>query len=115
MFNIGKCRVGRSNPMHQDSLGAGSLGSILEEQDLRILVDTKLNVKSQRCTLTAKKTTSTLGCIRKSVAFRLRQLILPLYLALVRCIWSAGSSVGLPRTGEEGHTGDSPVEGPKDG
>lgn len=36
------------------------------------------------CTLMAKKDNSILGCIRKSVAVRLRELILPLYSALLR-------------------------------
>lgn len=38
------------------------------------------------------------GSIRKNIAHRSRELILPLCLALGRHIWSAGSSVGIPST-----------------
>ena len=39
---------------------------------------------SQLCDLTAQKVNCTLGCIKRSVASRLREVILPLYSALVR-------------------------------
>ena len=45
--------------------------------------DEKLNTTRQ-CTLTAQKANHILGCIKSSVASRSREVVLPLYPALVR-------------------------------
>ena len=75
---------------------ANHLESSFAEKDLGVLVDTKLNM-SLKCAFVAKNTNSLLGCIRQSVASRVREVFLPLYSALVRHFWSAGSNPGLPR------------------
>jgi len=80
----GKCRhLGRKNPMHQYRLGVDLLESSSVERDLGVLVDDRLAM-SQQCALAAKKANGILGCIRKSVASRSRDVLLPLYTALVR-------------------------------
>jgi len=53
------------------------------ERDLGVQVDSKLTM-SQQCALVAKTASGTLGYIKKSVASRAMEVLLPLYTALVR-------------------------------
>jgi len=46
-------------------------------------MDTKLSVR-QKCALVIRKANGMLGCIRRSVASKTRQVIFPLYSELVR-------------------------------
>ena len=85
-FNKAKCTVlhmDQGNPKHKYRLGHEWIESSPVEKDFRVLVDGKVTM-SQQCALAAQKANHILDCIKRSVASRSREGILPLYATLLR-------------------------------
>ena len=69
--------------MHPYRLGADLLERRSAEKYICVLVDRRLAM-SHHCAFMAKKVNGILECIKKSVASRSREVIFPLYAALMR-------------------------------
>ncbi|KAM9591203.1 uncharacterized protein ACIBXB_006092 [Morphnus guianensis] len=85
-FSKDKCKVlhlGKHNPGVQHRLGPTRLGSSSVERDLGILMDNKLSM-SKQCAAVAKQANRMLGCINEGIGSRDKEVIIPLYSALVR-------------------------------
>ncbi|CAM5122864.1 unnamed protein product [Eretmochelys imbricata] len=85
-FNTQKCKVmhlGINNKNFCYKLGTHQLEVTEEEKDLRVLVDHRMTM-SHQCDMAVKKANAVLGCIRRGISSRDKEVLVPLYKALMR-------------------------------
>lgn len=83
-------------PVHAAGEGQQLDGKQLGREAPRILLDKRLNT-SQQCVPVAKADNSIMGFTKKSIASRLKEVILSFHLALERHPQSSELASGLPR------------------
>ncbi|CAM5144514.1 unnamed protein product [Natator depressus] len=85
-FNSEKCKVmhlGINNKNFSYKLGTHQLEVMEEEKDLGVLVDHRMTM-SRQCDMAVKKANAVLGCIRRGISSRDKEVLVPLQKALVR-------------------------------
>ncbi|CAM5148275.1 unnamed protein product [Eretmochelys imbricata] len=84
-FNSDKCKVMHLgiNKNFSYKLGMHQLEVTEEEMDLGVLVDHWMTM-SHQCDMAMKKANAVLGCIRRGISIRDKEVLVPLYKALVR-------------------------------
>uniref|UniRef100_A0A674I2H4 DDE-1 domain-containing protein n=1 Tax=Terrapene triunguis TaxID=2587831 RepID=A0A674I2H4_9SAUR len=74
--------LGMTNKNFSYKLGTHRLEVTEEEKDLGVLVDRRMTM-SRQCDVAVKKANAVLGCIRRSISSRDKEVLVPLYKALV--------------------------------
>ncbi|CAM5107889.1 unnamed protein product [Eretmochelys imbricata] len=85
-FNSEKCKVmhlGINNKTFSYKLGTHQLEVTEEEKDLGVLVNHRMTM-SRQCDMAVKKDNEVLGCIRRGISSRDKEVLVPLHKALVR-------------------------------
>ncbi|CAM4501029.1 unnamed protein product [Lepidochelys kempii] len=85
-FNSEKCKVmhlGINNKNFSYKLGTHKLEVTEEKKNLGALVDHRMTMSCQ-CDVAMRKASAVLGCIRRGISSRDKEVLVPLYKALVR-------------------------------
>ena len=86
LFNFGKCKcihIGHGNMDKEYKMGGAVLGRTTHEKDLGVTFSAYMTV-SEQCRIAASKGNQVLGLIRRTVTFKEKQLIVPLYKATAK-------------------------------
>ena len=86
LFNFGKCNcihIGHGNMDEEYKMGDAVLGRTTQEKDLGVKLSADMTV-SEQCGIAASKGNQILGLIRRTIMHKEKQLIVPLYKAIVR-------------------------------
>ena len=85
LFNFGKCKcihIGHGNMDEEYKMGDAVLGRTTQEKDFGVTFSAYMKV-SEQCRIDVSKGSQILGLIRRTIAYKEKQLIVPLYKAIV--------------------------------
>ena len=85
-FKFGKYKclhTGHRNLDVNDSMGDIVLGTTIKENNLGVSISAHMKVSGQ-CGIAASKCNQIIGLIRKNIAYKKKELMIPLYKAIVR-------------------------------
>ena len=86
LFNFGKCKcihIGHGNMDDEYKIGDAVLGRITQEKDLGVTFSADMKV-SEQCGIATSKGNQMIWLIRRTIMYKEKQLIVPLYKAIVR-------------------------------
>ena len=86
VFNFGKCKcthIAHGNMDEEYKMGVAVLGRTTQEKDLGITFCADMKV-SEQCGIAASKGNKIIGLIRRTIIYKEKQLIVPLYKTIVR-------------------------------
>ena len=86
LFNFGKCKykhIGHGNMDEEYKMWDDALGRTTQEKDLGVTFNADMKV-SEQCVLAVSKGNQILGLIKITIMQKEKQLIVPLYKAIVR-------------------------------
>ena len=86
LFNFGKCKclhTGPGNTGKNYEMGGTILSKTVKEKDLGVLMNANMKV-SEQCRIAASKGNQALGMIQRNITCKEKNLIVPLYKAIVR-------------------------------
>ena len=84
LFNFEKCKCLHTEPGNAGSKTRGNiLSKTVNDKDLGVTMKANLNV-SKQCKIAASNGNQVLGIIRRSITYKEKSLIVPLYRAIVR-------------------------------
>ena len=101
-FNTSKCKVlhiGKNNPNYdyymKSENGINKLEATFAEKDLGVIIDPNLSFDAH-ITATVKKANRLAGLLMRNIAYKHKDIIIPLYKALIRSILEYGNPVWNP-------------------
>ena len=100
LSNLGKCKclhTGHGNLGINYNMGDTVLGTTVKEKDLGIMISADMKV-SEQCGVAAFRDNKIVGLIRRNIAYKEKELIIPLWPWPSRDIYVVGHSGSVVRT-----------------